>query len=394
MADSTTNSQRDYGYLEDQINQLKKLIEDSYYRIPKDDFEVVTRQKITQEVTDLLGKKITSWRNWAALIIGALSFFGFSQVSSILNKMEDKNVKHLDELNRQIELQISAALDSKLNDINLSLRNSTKDQIERIDAQASLQSSLVQSKLNLINHEMAKVATEQTRDELSLIKDDLQMAFRVSLRSDLHSIMQDYNNRRYKIYEALNLMERTVETAMRLGETTTAAFGLEQMIYIVFVDAQYEKVVDLYNKYKHNNLNLDFTETGLKNVCLSNLLLYEEIYSPVYRQNVIETYTETLKKRPDHSHAHTMRIVLHVIDYERSVNTNERENALTGLRQYVKGVASSSDSGFVAEVVDYLDALSDVGLSNYVNNLYALIPDEMEALNRKANGSVTKLSEQ
>jgi hypothetical protein len=371
--------------LEDKINQLRQEIEDSYYRIPKEDFETVTREKLAQEVTDKLDKKITSWRNWAAILIGVLSFFGFTQISSIYKNLEEKNDKLMKELNQQIDNRIN----SKWNETEQALKGFSKFQDDRINAKDSFQSLILQTKLIKMDQAIVDVSSEQSKKQVAGIKDDIQNIKKESLRSELLSLKSDYDAKRITTDETLGEMEKIVMKAINLGENTTAAFALEEMIYIAFVAKKDAKVVELYNKYK--NEKLEFTVTGLKNICLSNLCLYVDIYSPIYRQNIIETYNETLKLQPDHSHAHAMRITLHVIDYMRATDETERETEKKEIFKYINGILSSSNDNYKTGIIDYFHILSTLNssMSNYIHELYILLPSEMKEFEKFARDKET-----
>ena len=58
---------------------LQRDIEESYYRIPKQEFETSMTNNISNKVTGEMNRRISSMRNWVGVFLLVLSFFGISQ---------------------------------------------------------------------------------------------------------------------------------------------------------------------------------------------------------------------------------------------------------------------------------------------------------------------------
>ena len=326
---NTENSYQDIEKLQDELDKLKDDIDQSYYRIPKKEFESTTVNKITSEVTELANKKINSIRNWVGAILVTLSFFGITQWNSLVAEVREgiteKIVNIEREMNQSIEKNFNAKLEvledryqKRLNFIELSQQRLKK----ALDDQLVVMS-------NDIIHAVDKAVKEETERQLATVRKDIETAQMTVLKTELNSLRADVKSNSLGYDAALIKLDPLLRRSMQLGDQELVTDFLASLFRWNFNQGSYESMDKMRVEYE---TEYNFKPSTWANIAIADMFLYEEFYSPIYKQRAIDAYTQALIVSPDYGTPQAVRLIIHMIDVERESIGELKEKEKSHLR--------------------------------------------------------------
>lgn len=369
--------------LEEELRRLKEDIDHSYYRVPKQEFENITVKKIISEVTDQVNKRINAIRNWVGIGLLILSFFGITQWQKLTGGIQE-GIKH-DVMKMEIELRSSlfSTLSSKTEEIVARVEKTldliTTDQRRLKD---SLDEEIGRIEKS-IDEKTLVAAKKETDLQVRILRNEIEFAEKVLLRSELNALRSEVKAKRTSRKDALIQLQDLLQKVLTLDDKKLASEFLDELFRWTFDTNAWEKLDELRLTYQDN---FEFKASTWANIAIADMFLYEESFAPVYRERAISAYEKALNREPTYGIPHAVRLILHMIDYEREKDPNVKESEKKEAQKLINLVCSGSRSVTPLETYDYLKRnASNYLIGGHINMLFETFPVEMKQMGMKAD---------
>jgi tetratricopeptide (TPR) repeat protein len=355
--------------LNEEIKRVREDIDQSYYRIPKKEFESITIKNITQEVMEQMTKKVNFWRNIVGLVVIVLSLIGFKQFSDLKGELKDVIKTQLS----PIESEIDKTLGKKIEKYS-----ETADK-ERDSIRKTLEEEL--RRINASSEEKARTASaQQVKIEIEKLKSDIQLTQKTYLGNELNTLKTNIEaSRNYD--QGINKLRPLLQKAMEIKDRETVSDYLDWLFRWTFLKGSYEDLDKLRVEYEKD---YDFTPETWANIAIAAMFLFEENNSSVYKKRAIEAYEKALEKRPDYGLPHAVRLIIYMIAYERQGDPKVKEIEVNNAKKILNGITSGSRYITSHEAYEYLDKnRKDKAIGYYIDMLFENFPELMKELHAR-----------
>ena len=308
--------------LQEELSRLKEDIDHSYYRVPKEEFEHITVNKIASEVIDQVNKKINYIRNWMAILVLILSFFGISQWISLTKEIQ-------------------------------------KD----------------------VNEKASVIAKQEIERQLKTIIDDIKFAQKNAIETEFNTLRSDIKNKSISYAKALEKSNILLPKILGLNDKRLTNDFFDEHFRLTFNTYAYEKMDELRIKYEND---FDFKESTWANIAIADMFLYEESHSPIYKERATSASHQALQRAPTYGIPHSVMLIIHMIDLEREKAQEKRIHEKEEAQKLINIVISGSRSVTAYEAYNYLYKLKkDKSVGKHINMLFDNFPDSMEKMRLK-----------
>lgn len=376
---------QEFEKLREEINKLRENIDKSYYSVPKNEFETVTVTKITQEVMERMNKRISSWRNWAAIVIIILSFFGITQGDRLIRPIIESKVKESTE-------KIENTMNDKVRDLNSMIRETLKDLKEaKIDLKEDIKeefkiiSKNIDEKATVAAKEAAKQETER---QLETVRDDIKSAQKTVLKTELNTLINEVKSRRLNYKDALRKLNPLLQRVIRLNDKELANKFLDYLFRWTYKNRSYEDLDELRIQYEND---FDFKETTWANIAIGDMILYEESFSPIYKERAISAIENSLNKMPNYGTPYAVRLIIHMLDYKKKKDQEVKESEKREALKLIDIVNSGTMPLTSFETYDYFIRSKGTRFYKYVELLFENFPEPMELMSKRSKQYINLL---
>lgn len=376
--ESTEDTLKEIGKLQEEIKRLREDIDESYYRVPKQEFENITVQKITHEVVDQVNKKINSLRNWVGIALLILSFFGFTQWSNLTEGFQEDIKIIKTEINSSIDNKFSAKMNEIDDKLEKTLNFIDKD---RDKLRESLDKELMRISRNIDDIVSERIAAKQVMErQIKLVRDDVQSSRKFTLKSQLNALRSDIRSGKLSYKDALVMLNPWLQEVLGLNDKELANDFLDELFRLTYQMTLYEELDRLRVKYEKD---FDFKETVWANITIGDMILYEESFSPIYKERALSAYKNALEQSPSYGLPHAVRLLIHMIDYKREKDQVAKESEKSEARNLINIVNSGSHPLTAYEAYAYLHAAIGTKLDIYAKMLFENFVEDLELMRER-----------
>ena len=386
----TQDTSKEFERLREEIKRLSEEIDKSYYSIPKKEFENVTVRNITQEVTGQMNKRISSWRNWIGLIVLILSFFGITQGGKFITGFRDEIRNDIKSINEKIEKEFKSIDD----DIGEKFKSMTKSFDLLIESKIETK---INERLQFIRGAQQRLRDDQERIKKDLNEDQQKLkntidrigksvqsaenaAKSVDLRNKFNVLKTDVN-KRITNAEAASKIKPFIKDAIKLEDKILVNEMLAALFRWKFLAGKYEELDKLRVQYEKD---FDFFPETWANIAIADMNLYEESNAPIYKQRAISAYEKSLEALPDYGVPHAVRLMIHMIDYEREKDPKTKEIEKSEAMKLINTINSGRVLVTSYETYNYLlDLKQGDVFGGYINKLFKIFPEPMELMAKR-----------
>ncbi|WP_199608976.1 hypothetical protein [Flocculibacter collagenilyticus] len=342
-------------HLEEVIERLKSDIEESYYRVPKQEFENITVKKISSDVSHELNQKLQSLRNWVAVIILILSFMGITQFTNVTQNIHDQTTRTIDE---------------KFIKLNETMDSNFEKELAKFEAN--------------FNRIAQEAAQQETKKQIQTIRDDIRLAQLTAFQTKLDDIKKELRqDRNYK--SALIKLNLILPKALALGDKSLSQAYLDELFGLNFDLFKYEELDKLRVQYEHD---YELSYLTWTHVAIADMFLYEEFYSTAYKHRAIEAIDRALDLFPSYGVPSIVHVMLLMIDLERE-GGELAPNLTSQINRILKRLSSGSRTDSAYEAYNYLQKLkNDKTMSIFYMALYKKFPNDMSILKERYQAHV------
>jgi len=349
---------------------LQRDIEDSYYRIPKQEFETSTINNISNKVNNEMNRRISSMRNWVGVLLLVLSFFGISQWSKIT-----------EELRTDIQKDISDKILQNLDEQTKKIDTAIQSMNARIDDQIGKFSKRIDEKATDATRNATRSETER---QLKEIRQDLEIAQKSVLKSELANIVSEVDGAKIEYTEAIRRLNPLLEKVINLNDRVLAEEYLDSLFRWNFLARKYENLDKLRVKYEEK---FEFRPETWANIAIAGMFLYEETPSSIYKKRALSAYNRSLEKLPSYGLPHAVRLIFHMIDYERADSPEKQQVEKDEAMKILTVLNTGSATVSAYEAYSYLmrvGANDKLRISPYAQMLFDLFPAQMQTMKERS----------
>jgi len=369
--------------LREEIKRVREDIDQSYYSIPKKEFENITVNRINQEVTEQMSRKINTWRNVFLIVISILSFLGISQWGKLKEGLENDMKKDIEHM----EIKNASNIETKINETRSGINSDLKDFLTNIREQQKELREEQKNNLILISKSVLDVArnaaTEQTNTQIKNIRDEIEIAEKTAVRYELNTLRGSIENKLITHKEALDKLEPLLRRAIKINDRDLINEFLDELFRWTFVSGNYEKLDELRTTYE---INYKFKATTWANIAIGDMSLYDEGNAPIYKERAIGAYKKALEESPNYGLPHAVRLIIHMIDYERQKDQNIKEREKSEALNLINMINSGRIPSTAFETYDYIDRNINIvdSIGKYIGMLFESFPNEMEVMHKRS----------
>ncbi|MCG8313869.1 MAG: hypothetical protein MI976_11680 [Pseudomonadales bacterium] len=366
----TQDTAREISRLTQEIQKLKHEIDSSYYRIPKQEFENITVQNITHQVSERINKKFTTISSVFGGIVVLLSFFGITQLDRVFQFEVSQAQQRLES---DLESKIRSELAILDREMDAQMRSVTllKDEIDqKLDQQLLTAQSLVLEKLN-----------EETEKRQKQLNQAQSIMYRAKLDAITSQLDKSYQDNRTKHQQALEALTPLLEEVTELNDTRLVSEYLDALFRWNFNLGNYE-VMDKDRKTYEQRFEL--TALTWANIAIADMFLYEESGSPIQLRRAREASTKALDQLPSYGVPLAVNLILHTINIERAKDNTEKQVETEQAKEILRQLNSGSHLITSYEAYHYLKKLElDQVAQKYVATLNKTFATEVTILHER-----------
>lgn len=359
--------------LQDELDRLKKEIDQSYYSIPKKEFESITVTKITSAVTDQMNKRLNTVRNWLGVILVLLSFFGISQWPKLKESIQNSIEQDI----KNVELQLNASIQQRLDQIEGMIENTLGPLREnQIEIREKLDEKLRRFSISI--DETILAAKRATDSALKSVRADIQFSQKIFLKAELKELKNEVNARTLGYEIALIKLDPLLRQVIQLDDKELTNEFLDMLFRLTFQLDRYEELDKLRVQYEKD---FDFKPETWANIAIGDMFLYEESYALNYKARALAAYEKSLERLPNYGVAYAVRLIIHMIDYVRQSQESVKKMELSEAQQLLQIVNGGSRQITAYEAFNYLQRLeNDYAIGKFINMLFINFPEEMKTM--------------
>lgn len=161
-----------------------------------------------------------------------------------------------------------------------------------------------------------------------------------------------------------------------------------------FLAGKYENLDKLRVQYEER---FEFKPETWANIAIAGMFLYEETPSTIYKKRAISAYNRSLEKLPNYGLPHAVRLIFHMIDYDRAATAAkkqiEKDEALK-----IMGILNTGSATISAyEAYRYILRIRDtteLKISGYAGLLFELFPEQLQIMKERSDHYNSKLLKQ
>lgn len=394
MTESNPNQiSQELDKLREEIENLRADIDQSYYRIPKQEFESNTVRKITHEVSDQVNRRISIWRNWVGFGILILSFLGITSGHIFITGIREDIKKEFDDIKKELDYEMSSKIEIEMKERMRQIKERIKQefdiltQVQKI-ARESQSSELEKFKNNL--EETSREVDKKLDNAVNQVSSITETALRSSLKFEVDLLEKDAKARKtvgsYK--DAAKELEKLIEKAENIKDRELVTNFLDKLFEWKYKSYQWDGIDKLRTKYEKE---YEFLPRTWANIAIADMNLYEETYRQIHKERSLEACKKSLNALPDYGVPYAVKLILHMIDYEREhdlvMKENEKNNALEIIRKMNSGRRVITSY----ETYQYLKiAQGGEYLKKYIDMLFNIFPEAMKQMKARYEKRASK----
>ncbi|POY39334.1 hypothetical protein C3K47_02210 [Solitalea longa] len=238
----------------------------------------------------------------------------------------------------------------------------------------------IEKKIDMLTSERFKEQFET----LSARLDRLYQLF--TLRLNLDEVRRNAEDNEKPKYPKIEETMALVDEAMHLGDDILAAYIIDRLVPFHFSQSQYESLDKIWMKY---NERIKFSDSTCANIAIAYMGLYIENTVPRNKELCLLACDRANEIVFDYGIPMAVRLIIYMIDYERSYVESEKEMEKTNAIKLLRRISSGTLNVMAYETYNYIDISKDKRYSKkYVELLYQLAPDEMKALKAKFDAHI------
>ena len=388
-----------------EIKRLKEDIDESYYRIPKQEFENVSLNRVSHDVFEQVKKKLDFWRSVLLIFISVISIFGLSQYFRFSGDFEkfteefkgniQKNLKEMQEAQNEKYKsltnfkELSEKMELRTNDL---VKAISKSQINFESRQNDEIKRLIKEEVNRIENRIENSVTEEVIRIEQSIKAEILRAFEdlqtINVEAQKASLKLEYFLLNSVVEDKANFIEASTELENLILEKSkyfTDSDSLRGEFNSLFEwKFKANKYSDMYELRSQFEDKFEFENITWGNIIIGSLYEYEEFYINEYKERTLDTIEKAKQVLPDYGLPHAARLLIHMIDFE---NGNDEETKILEKKQALNLLnARNSARNVVTSFEMYrflLRQQPDIYIKKYVNLLFNTFPAEIEIMKQR-----------
>jgi len=372
-----------------EIKRLKEDIDESYYRIPKQEFENVSLNRVSHDVFEQVKKKLDFWRSVLLIFISVISIFGLSQYFKFSGDFEKFTEEFKGNIQKNLE-EMQEAQDEKYR----SLTN-FKELSEKMERRTDdLVEAVSKSQVNFESRQNNEI--KRLREEINRIQKRIGSDFKkavdnvqsINFEAQKASLKLDHFLLKSVVKDKANFTEASTELESLLLEKSkyfTDSDSLKDEFSSLFEwKFKAKKYSDMYQLRSQFEDKFEFENITWGNIIIGSLYQYEEHYIPEYKERTLDTIEKAKQVLPDYGLPHAARLLIHMIDFEnendeetKSLEKKQAQNLLNARNSARNVVTSFEMYRFL------LRQQPDRYIKKYVDLLFDTFPEEVEIMKQR-----------
>jgi len=364
--------------LMDEIKELREDIDQSYYRVPKKEFENIIKENITQEVSDKFNKRITTWRNWAGFVIIILSYFGITMGGKYFTKMEEDIKK---EVVNELDTKFNAAIDKSFEQGITKIESRMEEKFSSIAQKLELQQSYQKKESERIEKDIIKMSSlvdTKVDRAVSNFKEINTSAITAGIKYEFEILNKEVGDGSKTYEEGLNEINSLIERAIEFDNKKLISQLLDKMFLWNYKTLDYESMDKLAFKYE---TEYKFSYASWATIAIADIMLYEETNADNYKKRALSAISKSLEILPDYGTAYAAELLLNTLDYDRENNLNKKEGKKSKIINLVNSINAGRKNITSYETYAWLLKVEQVVyLKKYFEMLNFLFPEGMKKM--------------
>lgn len=343
---------------------LQDVIEDSYTRIPKKEFESNIQAQVIEKVDAKVDREFGRIINVGLGVIGLLTLVSgaifFSAKSMMQNMVKEQAETKFKELQEQIEKENKRDIDH----IFLSLyKDKFEEKMEEYRKIVDTQLKEVMEDVDEMKKGMAAPREESVFTKLEKLKQEIDT--------------KTYSDQTF--YSLKELLE-DAEAKKDFGMMSTIIGELSLASYYMKKEFEMDQIVTKYSQIPGINIK----ETVFLNLASGYFYYYNDTGNTADREKCLEYISKSLKKLGDYGEALGLKLELAMLDYEKSKNNEEKGKFLGEAKEVIEKIKQSKISAF--ETINRFERVKVNPVENsFISLLDEFFPDDMKAIKELAD---------
>lgn len=341
---------------------LQDVIEESYTRIPKKEFESNIQAQVIEKVDAKVDREFGRIINIGLGVIGLLTLVSGAIFFSAKSMMQNMVKEQVETRFKELEIKIEKENKKEIDHIFLSLYK------EKFEEKMEEYQKAVETQLKEVREDLIEIQNAKPREE--------------SVFTKLEKLKQEIANKTYTDNTFYSLKELLEETDGKKDYTMMSAIISELSLasYYLKKDIEMDQIILKYSQVPALNIK----ETVFLNLASGFFYNYHQTGQSTDRDKVIDYIEKSLKKLSDYGEAFALKLELTMLDYEKSSNTEEKGNQLAEAKKIIEKVKLSKISAF--ETINRFERVKVSPFEEpYINLLYEFFPDDMKLIKEMAD---------
>ena len=371
--------------LRDEIRELNEDIDESYYRVPKKEFENIIKENISQDVSDKINKRITTWRNWAGFIIIILSYLGITFGGKYFTKMEEDIKK---EIVNELDTKFNAAIDKSFEQGITKIESRMDEKFSSIAQRLELQQSYQDMESDRIEKsviETAIIAKDiNKRSSLTEIKVDKYVSNfnamnalvnKKGIEFEFETLNKEVESGAKTYKKGLKEINVLIYRAIEIKNKELVSQLLDKMFHWNYISLDYESMDKLAFQYE---TEYEFSYSSWATIAIADIMLFEETNMDNYKKRARAAISKSLEILPDYGTAFAAELLLFTLEYDREDNLKKKEEKKNNILSLINKLNGGRKNRTSYETYDWLLKVEKVDyLQKYFNMLSSLFPEGM-----------------
>ncbi|WP_299550426.1 hypothetical protein [Seonamhaeicola sp.] len=342
-------------------NQIEEIIDDSYIRIPKKDFDTM----IENRLSNLVNSKINALIGITVGLITLLSLFSIFQ----FNKSRVSNEK-------LIEAQVNIAAKESILDIQSFYKDNIESKLAEIEKRLTQNIDLLkkdnESSLTQIHEQIEKAKTQVKKAEDYLTNLEIESLTNLIITEKKYQLPEDLNR-------AQNILN-DIEASENKFQIPTV---VNLLSYIYYDQKQYNEVNDLISTYEKD---FKLKSNTYINGALTALNDYHNYNSLNQRHKCIEYLDKSLELTQGYGEALGLKLEVYMMDFLRADDDAVKQASKSSALKVIDGILHSENRAPSYETLSRLERdAQNASYNKYVITLFTEFPEKMDALLKEAN---------
>ncbi len=341
---------------------LQDVIDESYTRIPKKEFESNIQAQVIEKVDAKVDREFGRIINIGLGIIGLLTLVSGAIFFSAKSMMQNLVKDQVETKFKELEIRIEKENKKEIDHIFLSLYK------EKFEEKMEEYQNALESQIKEVREDLIEIQNAKPREE--------------SVFTKLEKLKQEIANKTYSDNTFYSLKELLEETDGKKDYTMMSAIISELSLasYYLKKDIEMDQIILKYSQIPALNIK----ETVFLNLASGFFYNYYHTGQASDREKVIDYIEKSLKKLSDYGEAFALKLELAMLDYEKSNNNEEKGNHLAEAKKIIEKIKLSKISAF--ETINRFERVKISPFEEpYINLLYEFFPDDMKTIKEMAD---------